>query len=316
MKMLLLLFFVLSITSNLSVAQNSDTTRSQQYIKAKQALQNSHTISGKVFDARTKEPLPMVNVYLSGTLFGTSTDNHGKYVLNNAPDGKYNLVISIIGYQSRITSIVLKNSNSVELNFSLNEKVYETKPVEVSGEVPEEWRDQLEFFKEKFLGTNDFAEDCVIENENRLEFHEDSELFSASINEPLVVYNYDLGYVLKCVIIKFTYDKGSGITYSNIYPSISEMHTLSKDSLDTFYANRRKAYLGSSMHFLNTIINGKTDPFFVSFFSLDKAGNVKYTEDVYTISQILDFDKVTGIYYFNPYKTHLRNYFYKCDFIH
>ena len=67
------------------------------------------------------------------------------------------------------------------------------------------------------------------------------------------------------------------------------------------------------MHFLNTIINGKTDPFFVSFFSLDKAGNVKYTEDVYTISQILDFDKVTGIYYFNPYKTHLRNYFYKCD---
>ena len=41
--------------------------------------QKTTTVIGKVFDAKTKEPLPFVDVILKGTYVGASTDLDGKY---------------------------------------------------------------------------------------------------------------------------------------------------------------------------------------------------------------------------------------------
>lgn len=56
-------------------------------------------ISGIVRDARTKEPLPGVNVVIQGTLLGGSSSVDGRYVILNVPPGRHKVVASFIGYK-------------------------------------------------------------------------------------------------------------------------------------------------------------------------------------------------------------------------
>ena len=55
-------------------------------------------ISGRVTDATTGEPLPGVNVVLTGTIQGGVTDEDGYYVILKVAPGSYTVQASIIGY--------------------------------------------------------------------------------------------------------------------------------------------------------------------------------------------------------------------------
>eukprot|EP01133_Synstelium_polycarpum_P014746 gene14746-17425_t len=58
----------------------------------------AETISGTVVD-KNDQPIPGATVVIKGTKTGTSTDQAGKFALNNTPDGKI-LIISAVGYKS------------------------------------------------------------------------------------------------------------------------------------------------------------------------------------------------------------------------
>src|ERR1700755_124336 len=62
------------------------------------------TLSGTVTDSATRQPLAGVSVFLNSTSIGTTTQADGTFVLK-IPLGKYQLVISAIGYETRITEI-------------------------------------------------------------------------------------------------------------------------------------------------------------------------------------------------------------------
>jgi hypothetical protein len=47
------------------------------------SAQQTHTVSGKVIDAETRDPLAFVNIIISGTRSGVSTDIDGKFVLRS-----------------------------------------------------------------------------------------------------------------------------------------------------------------------------------------------------------------------------------------
>ncbi|MBI4427774.1 MAG: carboxypeptidase-like regulatory domain-containing protein [Ignavibacteriales bacterium] len=53
-------------------------------------------IRGKVVDLHTREPIPMVNVYLRGSTSGTTTDSSGAFVLSLP--AKEKLVVSFSPY--------------------------------------------------------------------------------------------------------------------------------------------------------------------------------------------------------------------------
>src|SRR5271169_433537 len=63
-------------------------------------------ISGKVIDAQTKEGLFGVNVLITGTLLGASTDVDGNYFIINIPPGTYQLKASAVGFQPLIMTDV------------------------------------------------------------------------------------------------------------------------------------------------------------------------------------------------------------------
>jgi hypothetical protein len=56
------------------------------------------SLNGKVFDARSGEPLAKVKVVVTGTALTTLTDAGGEFILSNLPEGEVELYITTIGY--------------------------------------------------------------------------------------------------------------------------------------------------------------------------------------------------------------------------
>ena len=60
---------------------------------------HSQTLSGKITDSETGEPLPGAQVFVKGTFVGTTTDVNGAYSLD--VDGSVTVVIAYIGYKTQ-----------------------------------------------------------------------------------------------------------------------------------------------------------------------------------------------------------------------
>ena len=76
------------------------------------------TISGKVTDAKTNEPLPGVSITIQGKSLGTTTDFDGNYTLKVKQNAPFTVEISSIGYKTE-TADVTKNNQTID--FKLQE---------------------------------------------------------------------------------------------------------------------------------------------------------------------------------------------------
>lgn len=84
------------------------------------------TISGKVTDAATSDPLPGVSVQLKGSNTGTITDGNGNYSLEVPDQNSGRLVFSFIGYEPQEVEIGSRSVIAVSLavgDVALNEVV-------------------------------------------------------------------------------------------------------------------------------------------------------------------------------------------------
>ena len=77
------------------------------FLFSSEVLAQSLSISGKVIDKNSQEPVIGASVLIEGTSNGTITDLDGNFMLSNVPS-KGNLVVSYIGYVSQ--EIPLKSS--------------------------------------------------------------------------------------------------------------------------------------------------------------------------------------------------------------
>ena len=57
----------------------------------------SGSMSGRVFDKDTHDPLPGANVQVKNTGLGASTNLDGKFVIHGVPAGNQTIVVSYIG---------------------------------------------------------------------------------------------------------------------------------------------------------------------------------------------------------------------------
>lgn len=90
------------------------------------------SISGKV-SASSGEALAGVTVVLRETNLGAVTDAAGYFELSGIPPGTQVLVASFLGFEAQEKTVQLEASQHVEMNFSLREKSFEVKGVEVVG---------------------------------------------------------------------------------------------------------------------------------------------------------------------------------------
>jgi len=92
--------------------------------------QNSGKIQGRITDAATNQPLPFVNIIVTGSRTGATSDLDGKFLITGLAPGFVTLQASFIGYETALSSeIQVTNANSSYLDIKLNPK--ETKIKEV-----------------------------------------------------------------------------------------------------------------------------------------------------------------------------------------
>ena len=61
------------------------------------------TIRGKVIDKTTREAIPFANIIIQGSTSGATSDLNGKFEIINVPPGYVKLIVSYVGYKTKVT---------------------------------------------------------------------------------------------------------------------------------------------------------------------------------------------------------------------
>jgi hypothetical protein len=215
--------------------------------------QQSESVSGKVTDTKGN-PIANASVYLSHTSKGVTSSSSGEFNLQNAPEGKYELVISAIGYETKIISIS-SDSYPINLQISLKQRATEMAEVVIEATDKSGWRKYGEYFTDNFIGKTHNAKYCKIVNPEviRFRFSEKNNRLTAKSNEPIIIQNDALGYKVSFQLVKFVADFNENTVAYYGYPFFIESEESDKKKWITFFNNRRKAYYGSMMHFMRAV---------------------------------------------------------------
>lgn len=95
-------------------------------------LAQSGTLSGKITDAQTGEPLIGATIQLQGTDLGSATDVDGFYTITGIPPKTYNIEAAYLGYTPQTKyNVVIRSEGNIDINFELAENVFELDDVVV-----------------------------------------------------------------------------------------------------------------------------------------------------------------------------------------
>ncbi len=85
--------------------------------------QQAGTITGRITNAQTGEPIQGARVLLVGTNIAVSSDEDGRFIIRNAPLGAANVRAIAIGYESAVGIVTVVASGTPELNFQVSRAV-------------------------------------------------------------------------------------------------------------------------------------------------------------------------------------------------
>src|SRR4030095_14845506 len=101
--------------------------------------QSNFTVSGKVIDSASKEPLAFASVFCQNTTQGTATNKEGTFSMS-LKEGGYDLVITYTGYRSRMIRISPEMKTAdLEIIMVKEEKSIEEVVIRSSNEVKDGW---------------------------------------------------------------------------------------------------------------------------------------------------------------------------------
>lgn len=92
------------------------------------------SIRGRIFDKQAGEPVFGANVWLQGTSLGSASDFDGKYFIRSVPEGKYNLTISYIGYNTVTLDVNVQAGKTLELDVTLEAKTLSGETVVITAQ--------------------------------------------------------------------------------------------------------------------------------------------------------------------------------------
>ena len=215
-------------------------------------------LRGKVIASDSKQPIHLANVFLSNTSIGTVTNAEGIFVLDRFPQGRFDVVISCIGYETYVTTIQYAQLPAF-IEVVLKPKVNILQEVVVEPYEKNGWERYGKFFIENFIVTSALAADCKLKNPEtiRFRYNKKENILRAFTDEPIVLENRALGYILRYDLKVFEYNYGTRIFYFQGYPLFEDIETDRKRLLNRWERNRTEAYYGSMMHFMRSLFRNQ-----------------------------------------------------------
>ncbi len=89
------------------------------------------TITGRVVEAKTFEPIKNAKVTITPTNNATFTDENGDFVLKDVPEGDYSAQAEKDGYLAKIEPVTVTESNDVNVIFEMDDETALNKPPSV-----------------------------------------------------------------------------------------------------------------------------------------------------------------------------------------
>ncbi|MCX6319020.1 MAG: carboxypeptidase-like regulatory domain-containing protein [Bacteroidetes bacterium] len=215
------------------------------------------SISGKLVDALTREPLAGATIYIDQTKLTTQTDSSGMFRLHGVKLPA-RLIISYTGY-AKLTVMLEQNKSGA---------VYELKPdglaldnVVLRSATKDTWQKWGKLFADILFG-KDMDKECVLQNPGDVWFQYDKKrmLLKARARKPLEVVNTMLGYKLHIDFdsLEYSLDKGNLLYAMTAYFEFIKNEDPAAARI--FSANRLRAYRGSRMHFARSLYQGTLQP--------------------------------------------------------
>jgi hypothetical protein len=217
----------------------------------------STEFKGTVRDATTHKPIPFATIFLASTSFGASADEEGSFVLNNIPPGKYDLIISSIGFHKLSYSLEFPTTNK-QFAFELQPDVRELKTVVIEGNERLQKRYYKTFLK-WFLGTTPNAFHCHIENPDDIYFDFSKGVLTAECSAPVRIVNQALGYKVHFLLDEFKLDESNATLRVFGVPRFEELIPESESQARKWQKARDLAYHGSLTHFMSSLLKRKLE---------------------------------------------------------
>jgi len=90
------------------------------------------TIKGKVFNARTNEPLEFANIIIQGTQIGSTSDLNGNFVFTGVDPSFLRLVVTSVGFENTVSSeIQIQGNQTTFIDIAVNEAAFAIQEVTV-----------------------------------------------------------------------------------------------------------------------------------------------------------------------------------------
>jgi hypothetical protein len=243
------------------------------------------TITGRIIDAETKEPLQGASVFAQNTTKGTTTDKDGAYQLY-LDKGGYELIISFTGYANRTINVETAGDRVFNLELQKADNSMSEVVIKSSNEVADGWEKYGSLFIKQFIGATPFADSCTLENPQALKFlyFKRNDRLKVLASEPLRIINRSLGYALQYQLDSLVYYFPTEVIS---YRGLCLYQPLEGDAAmqSVWKKNRLLAYPGSRLHFIRSYYDS----------TLKKEG---FTVDILSKTEANKFNRLA-----NPYDT-------------
>jgi hypothetical protein len=263
-------------------------------------------ISGVVTEQDSGKPISDANVYVNGTSVRVVTDANGLFSLT-LPAIPCQVVFSHLIYQPVVLEVTQPQTSC---QVEMMPRVFELAAVEVRSETNR--GKNLEYFKNCFLGVDEWGKQARIQNEEALHFqvilrpetpqnimeiqegqYEEAGAetqsdtteatflplyFEASASAPLIVDLPSLGYQVEVDLVQFKVEVNPELSMLvssfAAYYSYKEIVPTARKERILIRDNRLRAYQNSSMHFFRSMCQGRLpeNGYTVSTPTLNKEG--------------------------------------------
>ena len=222
--------------------------------------QSGYTISGKIIDEATKQPLQGASVFAENTTIGTATNDQGLFTLR-LPGGGYSIAVTFTGYQTETKRVTAGDAgnNEMVIEIKKKEKAMEEFVVKSTSEVADGLAKYGEFFLENFIGNTANSKQCYIKNKEALKFfyYRRTKRLKILATEPLEIVNDALGYTIKYQLDSFVHEYNTEVSLYTGNPLFQEMQSSDAARLAKWNDTRRIAYNGSILHFMRSLYQKK-----------------------------------------------------------